>query len=198
MKRTVDNVRVRLKCDKNIKRRISRIKKKQNGTKAPKSRTSGLTPESKAPMSITNEKAHRHKARGLSKIDKQYLKRYGDYATTKKTLCLECKFEKSELIRLSSSNVEGKKGMEFSRLKMYSRPGNLQTKLDSRHDSRPPIFAAPIAEKKSKLSKDKQKFSAKKCSELKKVLSSEGGGGGGDKNKTEDKRKSLKDFLSLL
>merc|ERR1712212_226579 len=99
-------------------------------------------------MSITNEKAHRHKPLELSKIDKQYLKRFGDYATTKKTLCLECKFEKSELIRRSSSDVEGKKGMDSFGLKSDSRPGILQTKLDSRHDSRPAtIVPAPIVEK---------------------------------------------------
>ena len=151
--RTVDNVRVRLRCDKNIRRRVLKIKKKQCAGSKSKN-----APE-------------------LTKVEKTYLKRYGDYCTTRKILCLVCKFKRTEMVRDA---------------------GRWKPRLETSATFQPEIkelitVVSATSEKKSKVMREKQKSSAKKCSELKKLLSAED-----DRNKANDKRKSLNDFLSLL
>ena len=103
--RTADNFRVRFTRDRNIARRIAKLKKK----------------DQRVLTSSSSSRTNRKKERGLTKNEKKYLQRYGDYATTRKTTCLVCKHEKSE-------NVMGKPKSCISVKKSDAR---VQNKLHS-------------------------------------------------------------------
>jgi len=163
--RTADNFRVRFTRDRNIARRIAKLKKK----------------DQRVLTSSSSSRTNRKKERGLTKNEKKYLQRYGDYATTRKTTCLVCKHEKSE-------NVMGKPKSCISVKKSDAR---VQNKLHS-EASATILPKGGKSEKKATTLKEKQKSSVKKCSDIRKMLLE------GSTKDSDDQRKSLKDFLSLL
>jgi len=174
-RRTADNVRVRLQCDKNIKRRVARLRRKEKDVLKLKDKSSSSLHKSrkKPEKSLSSE---------FTPNDRKYLKRYGDYATTRKTTCLTCKFEKKELIRGKGP----KKGES-----MGVKTPHLTQKVTPTPKVSTPKSTSGRSEKKA-IVKEKQKSSIKKCAAIRQMLQNEG------HQKEDDKQKSLKDFLSLL
>jgi len=168
-RRTADNVRVRLQCDKNIKRRVARLRRKERDVSKAKDKSSS-----------SRKKPEKSLSSGFTPNDRKYLKRYGDYATTRKTTCLTCKFEEKELLRGKGPKKGESMGVKTPHLTQKETP-----KVST------PKSTSGRSEKKA-IVKEKQKSSIKKCAAIRQMLQNEG------HQKEDDKQKSLKDFLSLL